>query len=678
MARVEEPGHPRDEEPGHPNVEQPLQPRGDEPGHPRVEEPGHSSVEQPGHPRDEGPGHPCDERPGHPCDEKPGRPLAEEPGHPRDEEPVHPLAEEPGHPSVEQPLQPRGNEPGHPRIEEPGHPSGKEPGHPCNEEPGHSNVEQPVHPRGDEPGHPSVEQPLQPRGDEPEHPRIEEPGHPRVEEPGHPRVEPCHPRVEEPGHPRVEEPGHPRDEGPGHPCDEEPGQPFAEEPGRPSVEQPRHLRAEEPEHPRGEEPGHPLAEEIVHQRVEQPRHPRTEEPEHPRGEVPGHPLAEEIVHQRVEQPRHLLAEEPGHPHGEANAYTHVTSPVISCRINPSQHTQHSNVQASSQRDVQFTDISKFQILKVLRHSDYSVELLAQHVALPSKAAITLKKARFDVDERRLQEAITGSRCLTELLRNDVFSQHTAHLPPHLNKVEVTIRYPVAAAAFTNFAAGRLVAVRETAELYAFHSAAFIMRRRKSHKWIYNILNGKREADRVILRDADPLNGFVLLPDMKWTGEKQSDLFCQAIVNRRDLASLRVCTSPPSTPAMKVGMEYGKVHPLDMVISNLEIYSDYYRKVTLTLVGNDSHPHPLLRRVEMSGEAFMPVCGKRKRTTEDPPLLDLPHSSGSPRDQVPVKSWLDYHKMQKRPGSPTAAAGRVPGCPNCHVPNRKTRKKLLFS
>ncbi|KAF2346969.1 HIT-like domain, partial [Trinorchestia longiramus] len=61
------------------------------------------------------------------------------------------------------------------------------------------------------------------------------------------------------------------------------------------------------------------------------------------------------------------------------------------------------------------------------------------------------------------------------------------------------------------------------------------------QWIYNILDGVSEVDRVILRDADPETGFVLLPDLKWTGEQLSDLYCQAIVNRRDLASIRDLT-----------------------------------------------------------------------------------------------------------------------------------------
>ena len=37
------------------------------------------------------------------------------------------------------------------------------------------------------------------------------------------------------------------------------------------------------------------------------------------------------------------------------------------------------------------------------------------------------------------------------------------------------------------------------------------------QWILNILSGVSEAERVLFRDPDPNTGFVLLPDMKWTG-----------------------------------------------------------------------------------------------------------------------------------------------------------------
>jgi hypothetical protein len=49
------------------------------------------------------------------------------------------------------------------------------------------------------------------------------------------------------------------------------------------------------------------------------------------------------------------------------------------------------------------------------------------------------------------------------------------------EVEVAIRYPVGEFPFPTCDAGRLVAVRETKELYASHSAAYIESRRMSHK-----------------------------------------------------------------------------------------------------------------------------------------------------------------------------------------------------
>lgn len=58
------------------------------------------------------------------------------------------------------------------------------------------------------------------------------------------------------------------------------------------------------------------------------------------------------------------------------------------------------------------------------------------------------------------------------------------------------------------------------------------------QWIYNILEHKKEEDRIVFEDPDPELGFILLPDMKWTGEQMEDLYLQAIVRRRDLTSIR--------------------------------------------------------------------------------------------------------------------------------------------
>ena len=58
------------------------------------------------------------------------------------------------------------------------------------------------------------------------------------------------------------------------------------------------------------------------------------------------------------------------------------------------------------------------------------------------------------------------------------------------------------------------------------------------QWVYNILDGRSESDRIICNDPDPADGFVLLPDMKWDVRDMESLYLLAIARRRDLPSMR--------------------------------------------------------------------------------------------------------------------------------------------
>nr|XP_015192852.1 PREDICTED: m7GpppX diphosphatase [Lepisosteus oculatus] len=62
------------------------------------------------------------------------------------------------------------------------------------------------------------------------------------------------------------------------------------------------------------------------------------------------------------------------------------------------------------------------------------------------------------------------------------------------------------------------------------------------QWVYNILEKKAEADRIVYEDPDPDVGFVLLPDFKWDQKQLDDLYLIAIVHRRDIRSLRDLTA----------------------------------------------------------------------------------------------------------------------------------------
>lgn len=53
-------------------------------------------------------------------------------------------------------------------------------------------------------------------------------------------------------------------------------------------------------------------------------------------------------------------------------------------------------------------------------------------------------------------------------------------------------------------------------------------------WIYNILSGKSEQDRIIYQNEE----FILIKDIKWSGKAINDLHLLAIPKRKDILSIR--------------------------------------------------------------------------------------------------------------------------------------------
>ncbi|KAK9450048.1 HIT-like domain-containing protein [Limtongia smithiae] len=174
-------------------------------------------------------------------------------------------------------------------------------------------------------------------------------------------------------------------------------------------------------------------------------------------------------------------------------------------------------------------------------------------------------------------------------------------------------------------------VSETPEMYTKFVVPYIEEMRGSRlNWVYNILSHEAEEERIVYEDKDPENGFILLPDLKWDGTSIEALYLVALVNRRDIASIRdlrkehisylqqlrskimQATSnmynvkpehlqlymhyPPSyyhmhihVTAMGYGTEVGRVMLLEDVIARLEeMCADGYASSTLTYsIGENS-------------------------------------------------------------------------------------------
>lgn len=133
--------------------------------------------------------------------------------------------------------------------------------------------------------------------------------------------------------------------------------------------------------------------------------------------------------------------------------------------------------------------------------------------------------------------------LTPTLRNDIYSNFVASPPVGTCLIDASLIWPATAAHIAKYEVQNYFLVHETAQQYRDVVEPYINGIPASRvSWVYNILEGTQEADRVILRDEDVHTGFILLPDLKWNQNAPEELYCVAIAMRRDLHSLRDLTA----------------------------------------------------------------------------------------------------------------------------------------
>ncbi|WWC71046.1 uncharacterized protein I206_104999 [Kwoniella pini CBS 10737] len=57
-------------------------------------------------------------------------------------------------------------------------------------------------------------------------------------------------------------------------------------------------------------------------------------------------------------------------------------------------------------------------------------------------------------------------------------------------------------------------------------------------WVYAILNGQKESERILYRKENEKDGFVILPDLKWDQTSMNALYLTVLVQTRTIRSLR--------------------------------------------------------------------------------------------------------------------------------------------
>ena len=246
------------------------------------------------------------------------------------------------------------------------------------------------------------------------------------------------------------------------------------------------------------------------------------------------------------------------------------------------------------------------------------------------ARAVLKLERAGWSDAAISGLLVPSTAVDKSFSNDVYSKYSAER----GGVVADLTCPATDKHVSKATHHPMVLVEETAEGYAAVTRPFIEAIPPSRlQWVYNILEKKAEAERLIYEDADAEVGFVLMPDLKWDGADSNACYCLAIVHRHDVRSLRDLTAAHlpmlrgvlekgrqavkgkyGIPADKLrvfvhyqpsyyhfhvhfvhveahagGQAIGKAHLLSDVITNLELCPGYYQRATLAYTLSEGDP-----------------------------------------------------------------------------------------
>ncbi|KAG5991306.1 hypothetical protein E4U54_003902 [Claviceps lovelessii] len=173
----------------------------------------------------------------------------------------------------------------------------------------------------------------------------------------------------------------------------------------------------------------------------------------------------------------------------------------------------------------------------------------------SPAVMILERAPFPSSEAYLGRLPASLAKLKNLGANDIYSWSMARTAgdddgakeenDFFADLKINLIYPCTEAHVKKYSRQRMRFVTETPEIYRDLIRPYMQSKREEGRlnWVFNIIEGRTEVDDVIYRTelgaaAGGEEGFLLLPDLNWDRSTLDALHLLALVERRDLWSLR--------------------------------------------------------------------------------------------------------------------------------------------
>ncbi|KAL8846803.1 MAG: hypothetical protein Q9221_008131 [Calogaya cf. arnoldii] len=161
--------------------------------------------------------------------------------------------------------------------------------------------------------------------------------------------------------------------------------------------------------------------------------------------------------------------------------------------------------------------------------------------------LTAERAAFPSDTKILEAFHRNLADVKNLGTNDIYHWYLASVghgedsPPDL---KLNLISPCTEKHIKKYSPQGVRMVTETPEIYKDHIRPYIAKQREEGRldWVFNILEGRKEQKDIIFRDPGQdgakEEAFLLAPDLNWDRKTLTSLHLLAIVERRDLWSLR--------------------------------------------------------------------------------------------------------------------------------------------
>lgn len=162
----------------------------------------------------------------------------------------------------------------------------------------------------------------------------------------------------------------------------------------------------------------------------------------------------------------------------------------------------------------------------------------------SQALLTAERAAFPSDLETLKAFHSAIAKIDNLGDNDIYRWYLASSGVDngaASDLKLNLIWPCTEKHIKKYSPQTVRMVTETPEIYEQSVRPYMQKMRDEGRlnWVFNIIEGRAEQEQVILRDGQETDeGFLLTPDLNWDSKTLTSLHLLALVERRDIWSLR--------------------------------------------------------------------------------------------------------------------------------------------